>query len=124
MADARKVTGLRAHLAGQAAEDAVLRAYEAQGYSRAASRWRSPAGEIDLILRKGEMVVFVEVKQARSHGRAATSLSARQAERILTAAALFLDGEPKGQLTETRLDLALVNGEGAVEIVENAFAAF
>ena len=124
MTDARKAQGLRAHLAGQAAEGAVLRAYEAQGYSHAANRWRSPAGEIDLILRKGDMVIFVEVKQARNFGRAAQALSARQAERILTAAALYLDGEPKGQLTEARLDLALVNGEGAVQIVENAFAAF
>lgn len=124
MTDARKTQGLRAHLAGRAAEEAVLRTYEAQGYSKAATRWRSPAGEIDLILRWGDMVIFVEVKQARNFERAAQALSARQAERILSAASLFLDGEPRGQLTETRLDLALVNGEGAVEIVENAFAGF
>lgn len=124
MTGARKSQGLRAHLAGRAAEEAVLRVYEAQGYSPAATRWRSPAGEIDLILRRGDLVIFVEVKQARNFERAAHALSARQAERILTAAALFLDGEPRGQLTETRLDLALVNGEGAVEIVENAFVGF
>ena len=70
------------------------------------------------------MVIFVEVKQARNFERASQALSARQAKRILTAAALFLDGEPRGQLTETRLDLELVNGEGAVEIVENALAGF
>jgi putative endonuclease len=124
MTGARKTKRLRSHLAGQAAEEAVLRTYEAQGYRQAATRWRSPAGEIDLILRKGDLVIFVEVKQARNFGRASEALSARQAERILTAAALFLDGEPRGQLTETRLDLALVNGEGAVEIVENALAGF
>jgi putative endonuclease len=87
----------------------------------AARRWRSQAGEIDLIARKGACVVFVEVKQSRTLARAAYALSPRQVARIAASAALFLEGEPRGQDTEARFDLALVDNSGRVEIVENAF---
>lgn len=43
--------------------------------------------------------------------------------RIWNAAAEFLEGEPMGQLTAARFDVALVDGQGRVEIIENAFAA-
>ena len=35
----------------------------------------------------------------------------------------FIGGEPAGQLTPVRFDLALVDGAGRIEILENAFAA-
>ncbi len=113
--------GQRAHLAGQAAEVAAARAYEARGYQVAMRRWRGPGGEIDLILRKGALVVFAEVKHSSTFEAAAARITPAQMQRIMTSAAHFLDGEPQGQLTEARLDAVLVNGEGAVEILENAF---
>ncbi|MFC3118369.1 hypothetical protein ACFOHS_09490 [Jhaorihella thermophila] len=41
--------------------------------------------------------------------------------RICASAAQFLDGEPDGQLTNVRFDVALVDRSGAFEIIENAF---
>jgi putative endonuclease len=42
--------------------------------------------------------------------------------RLYAAAAEFVENEPMGQLTEVRLDAALVDGAGQIEILQN-FAA-
>ena len=106
---------------GLAAEAAVARQYSRRGLRPVAERWRSAGGEIDLIFRDGDSVVFVEVKSARSHSEAATRIGPRQIARLHRSAACFLGGEPKGELTEARFDLALVDRNGAIEILENAF---
>ncbi len=117
------MTGLVSYQAGLAAEASVLRHYERSGRAIAAQRWRGISGEIDLVAREGARVVFIEVKQSDTHAHAAEHLSARQMARIYGAASEFLEGEPAGQLTEARFDVALVDGKGRIEILENAFAA-
>ena len=110
--------------AGLAAEASVARHYEPAGpgdCARAAGA--APAGEIDLIARDGAEVIFIEVKQSRTHAEAAEHLSPRQMARICASAAAFLAGEPSGQETDVRFDVALVDGQGRIEIIENAFAA-
>lgn len=108
------------HLAGLAAEDCVLRTYTAQGYRLLERRFRGQGGEIDLVLARGADVIFVEVKKSRSFDAARARLGQRQIMRIFAAASEFLGGQPKGQLTETRFDLALVNARGEVSVMENA----
>jgi len=114
--------GKVAYLAGLAAENAVAAAYQRDGHAVAARRWRGHHGEIDLIARDGETVVFVEVKKGRTHARAMEALGWHQIRRIWNAASEFLDGEPKGSLTDVRFDVALVDGLGRIEIRRNAFA--
>jgi len=115
--------GARAHLSGKAAEDSVARHYARSGCEVAERRWRGEGGEIDLVTRDGDGVIFVEVKRARTLSEAACRLSSRQIERIVDAAAEYLGRLPAGQLTPARFDLALVDGAGRVEVVENAFGA-
>ncbi len=95
--------------------------YRRRGYHVAARRWRGPGGEIDLILRDGIRLTFVEVKSAATHALAAERVSARQASRIAASASAFLAGEPGGQDTEMTFEVALVDGSGRIEIVGNAF---
>ncbi len=106
--------------AGRNAELSVAELYRRRGAVVAAERWRGRCGEIDLIVRDGEDVVFVEVKQSRSHAQAAAHLSDRQIGRIFAAANEFLAGEPSGDLTPSRFDVALVNGVGEIDLLENA----
>lgn len=117
------MSGLAAHVAGLAAEEMVGRHYENRGLRIAARRWRGPGGEIDLILRDGAEVIFVEVKKGRDFAAAAARISQRQIRRIMASAAAFLGGEPAGQLTQARFDVALVDAAGRLEIVENAVMA-
>ncbi len=117
------MSGLVSYRAGLAAEEAVARLYARSGRPVAATRWRGEGGEIDLIARDGAEVIFIEVKQAKTHAWAAERVSPRQVQRIMSAASEFLAGEPDGQGTAVRFDVALVDGQGHIEIVENAFAA-
>lgn len=117
---ARALRGRQAHLSGQSAELIVLECYRRRGYREVERRWRSAAGEIDLIFQHGNKVIFVEVKSAKTHDQAAQRLSLRQLRRIEASGAIYLDTLPTGSLTECQVDLALVDGIGAVSIIENA----
>ncbi|MDO8882634.1 MAG: YraN family protein [Pseudotabrizicola sp.] len=117
------MSGRKSYYAGLSAEDQVAQLYNRSGRQVIARRWRGPGGEIDLIARNGAEVIFIEVKQARSHSIAAERISERQMARIYASASCFLGGEPGGQDTPARFDVALVDGIGRIEVLENAFAA-
>ncbi len=119
----RRDRGIRAYRSGAAAEAGVARDYERRGFAIARRRWRGKGGEIDLIARKEDRVIFIEVKSARDFATAAERVGTRQMQRLYAAAGEFLEGEPAGQLTPARFDVALVDGRGACQIVENAFGA-
>ena len=106
---------------GLSAENQIAKDYERRGFTIVRRRWRGPGGEIDLITRHGDDLVFVEVKQSRDFARAAERLSRRQMTRIYASAEHFLIDEPNGQLTNVRFDVALVNKAGDFQIIENAF---
>jgi len=118
------MSGRVSYEAGLAAEDIVARHYARLGCPEIARRWRGEAGEIDLVLQDGEGLIFVEVKKSRSHAGAAARLSQHQMARIYNTGAEFLAGQPRGQLTDVRFDVAMVDGTGALEIIENAFGQF
>ena len=110
--------------AGLAAEDIVARSYLARGCTEAARRWRGEGGEIDLIVRDGDSVVFIEVKKSRTHAQAVQRVTRRQMDRICMAASEFVGREPRGSLTPMRFDVATVDGAGRVEVVANAFGGW
>jgi putative endonuclease len=117
----RAERGRRGYLSGIAAEDSVARHYARKGRVIEARRWRGPGGEIDLIAREGARLVFVEVKASRSFDAAVARLTRRQIARIRRSAEAYCGEAPEGLLTEMRFDLALVDGRGAVHVMENAF---
>ncbi|WP_170342137.1 YraN family protein [Ruegeria arenilitoris] len=117
----RSVQGSVSYHAGQAAEHSVAADYESRGFKVCHRRWRGAGGEIDLIVRDAQGLVFVEVKKSQSFDTAAARISKRQIDRIYASAAQYLAQEPGGQLTNVRFDAALVDATGAVQIVENAF---
>ncbi|RVT87107.1 YraN family protein [Rhodobacteraceae bacterium CCMM004] len=113
--------GQVSHAKGAAAEERVAALYGRQGHRLVGRRWRGKGGEIDLIMRDGDTLVFVEVKSSRSFDRAAERITARQIARIFDAAGEFVANEPQGLNSDMRFDLALVDGRGAIEIRRNAF---
>jgi putative endonuclease len=121
VADDRHHRGRMAFHAGVAAEMRIAQDYERRGFTIARRRWRGAGGEIDLIVRDGTGLIFVEVKKSRSLARAAESLSSRQMRRIYASAEEFLGTEPLGSLTDVRFDVALVDRSGDLQIIENAF---
>ena len=77
---------------GRAAEDRALALLEQAGLSLLDRNFRCRLGEIDLVMRDGASVVFVEVRQRRSSrfGSAAESVSATKLRRVRAAAELWL----------------------------------
>ncbi|WP_245840831.1 YraN family protein [Puniceibacterium sediminis] len=117
-------TGAVSYQAGLSAELCVARDYERRGYPIVQTRWRGQTGEIDLIARDGDGLIFIEVKKSRTFARAAERLSKAQMRRIYASAEEYLGTQPQGQLTDVRFDVALVDGQGAVRLIENAFGHF
>lgn len=115
----RALRGKRNYLAGVAAEDQVAANYERRGFSVVARRWRGRTGEIDLVLRDEGSLIFVEVKKSHNFATAMAALTPAQIHRIAKTATEFVAGEPTGLMTDMRLDVALVNAEGQIDIIEN-----
>lgn len=120
----RRSRGKAAHLSGLAAEEAVLRAFEARGAEVIERRWRGASGEIDLVLLENGVYVFCEVKAARTFEQAMERLRPAQMRRIHAAASEYLAHAPMGQLSEMRFDLAVVNEQGMCRILEAGFSHF
>jgi putative endonuclease len=120
MTEWRVAAGRRAERAGRAAEEGVVRHYLRAGYELVARRWRGLGGEIDLIAHSADGYVFVEVKSAPTLARAAERVSARQGRRLAAAAQEFLGGVAGGLGNPMRIDVALVDRLGRIEVCENA----
>ena len=115
------MSGLTSYHAGLVAEEAVEKHYARNGHEIVGRRWRGSGGEIDLIARDGDGLIFIEVKKSRDFARAAERVSRRQMQRIYATASEYLAGEPNGQDTDVRFDVALMDLSGQIQVIENAF---
>jgi putative endonuclease len=77
---------------GRAGEDAAAALLEAHGYRIVGRNVRLPGGEIDIIARDGDTVVFVEVKAraSASYGSAAGAVHARKRATLRAVASDWL----------------------------------
>ncbi|MEO0360164.1 MAG: YraN family protein [Pseudomonadota bacterium] len=110
--------GLANHRLGLAAEEAAARAYRRAGAAVLARRRRRPEGEIDLILRDGDVLVFAEVKRRRGPVDR-DPVGETQWRRLEAAAQRYMVEAQTGDLP-CRFDLVLVDATGAVEVIDNA----
>lgn len=96
---------------GQDAEDAAAAYLANQGLKLVERNWRCKGGEIDLIMRDGAVLVFVEVRARRNtrFGGAAASIDAAKQGRVVHAASLYLAGLPTQP--PCRFDAVLFEGE-------------
>ncbi len=86
-------------------------------------RVRTPAGEIDIIARRGKWLAFVEVKQRSTREEALAALKPRQRRRIVRAAACWLGQHPWATRLHMRFDYVMIHGLWRVEHVRDAFRA-
>ena len=93
---------------GISAESRAAAFLIAKGYRILARRWRSPLGEIDIVARWRQLLVFVEVKARPSLDEAAESINARQRRRIAAAAEIWLAANPDDTILDIRFDAILV----------------
>lgn len=92
---------------GRRAETVAAWWLRLKGYRVLARRYRTPAGEIDLIVRRGRRVVFVEVKERPDEQAALEAVSDAGRRRIARAAALWLSHHPAAAGLDQRFDVVL-----------------
>lgn len=78
------------------------------GYRVIARNVRTPVGEIDLIVRRGPVLAFVEVKIRAGLASAAEAIRPAQQARIRKAASAFLARRPDLAVLTLRFDAVLV----------------
>ncbi len=111
--------------AGDRGEDLAVRYLTGAGYELVERNYRTRYGEIDLILRDGETLVFVEVKLRRGtgYGDPLESVTLRKQAQVRAIAEQYLD-EAQPEFEELRFDVVgILAGGGAPGIthVKDAF---
>jgi putative endonuclease len=92
---------------GRRAEGAALWYLRAKGYRLLARRFRTPVGEIDLVMRRGRTIVFVEVKQRPDEIAGLDAVTMRGRKRIARAAEYWLSGHPDAAGFDLRFDIVV-----------------
>ncbi len=106
---------------GAHGERLAARRYEAQGYTVVARNWRCHDGELDLVLRGRDVLVFAEVKTRSSDrfGVPAEAVTPAKQRRIRTLAQRFC-AESGERAHTVRFDVVSIL-RGQVDIIENCF---
>ncbi len=98
---------------------------EQRGLTLETSNYSCRQGEIDLIMRHGEQLVFVEVRYRRSQafGSALESVDGRKQRKLLQAASHYLRQRKGGAEPPCRFDVVAISGDRGeqIEWIEDAF---
>lgn len=108
---------------GTEAEDVAIRHICAHGLTLITRNFRSRMGEIDLVMREGDTLVFVEVRQRSSDrfGGAAQSITPHKQRRIIATAQVYLAN--LNAPPPCRFDVVLLSGNDHLEWIRDAFSA-
>lgn len=91
------------------------------GYIILTERFKTPLGEIDIVAKKGNTVVFVEVKLRRTLDDAAEAVHAKNQSRVRNAAELYLQKYPEYNGCELRFDALVMAPRAWPRHIENAW---
>jgi putative endonuclease len=106
---------------GLSAENRAAALLIAKGFRIVARRFRSPAGEIDIVAKRGPLLIFVEVKARARLDDAAWSVTERQKRRIASAASAWLADHPDDATCDMRFDAVLVAPRSLPRHITGAF---
>lgn len=107
---------------GQWWEEQALAYLKGKGMALVEANYSCKSGEIDLIVRDGEQLVFVEVRQraSGSHGGAASSITGAKQRRVVRAAQTYLLRYER--MPACRIDVIAIDGD-RLEWLPNAIQA-
>ena len=108
---------------GDTAEQRALDHLRERGLTLVTRNWHCRMGELDLIMRDGDDLVIVEVRQrSRSgYGSAAESITATKRQRLTRATRLYLQRHPREARRPVRFDVVALDGSGEPEWIRHAF---
>lgn len=110
---------------GKTGEDLAVKNLVQNGYKIVERNFRCRSGEIDIVAREGEYMVFIEVKTrtGAKFGTAAEAVDNKKQKQIHRIAAYYL--MKAGPMQNCRFDVVTVNmdksGNHKIKIIKNAF---
>ncbi len=109
---------------GRKGEDIAIKYYTKKGYKLLDRNVYFRAGEIDLIFKKNNLIVFVEVKK-RKKGEVllgVLSVDRRKINRIIKFAKIYLERRNLYEKCDVRFDVVIIEEE-QIRVFEDAFKA-
>jgi putative endonuclease len=109
---------------GERGENLAVKYLKKKGYKIIARNFKTPLGEIDIIAREKNTLVFIEVKTRDSiqYGRPFESVTRLKRRKIANVALLYL--KRFRELPECRFDIVSINhkqGDPVFELIRDAF---
>jgi putative endonuclease len=114
---------------GAEAETWALTYVQQQNWQLVVANFRSTFGEIDLIVKQQQQLVFIEVKQRRSshYGHAAAMVTPQKQHKIILTSQYFLQQFPQYQKYHLRYDVMAIDTQNTtphITWLTNAFYAY
>ena len=113
----------RAERRGRTAELFAALFMMMKGYRHLAWRHKTSRGEIDLIMKSGRRIVFVEVKTRVDLDMGLASVTPFKAQRMFDAARLWIGRNARDLGADYRFDILVVSAYHWPRHIENAFGA-
>jgi putative endonuclease len=109
-----------------AAEERACRHLEREGFIVVERNHRSPGGEIDIVARKGGLLLFVEVRSREdaAFGSPEETVGRKKRLRVAAAARRYLACAPPGSWEEARFDVIAIEGSGEGAVLRHYPGAF
>jgi putative endonuclease len=111
----------RAEARGRWAELVALNFLRLKGYRLLARRFQSGMGEIDLIMRRGKVTAFIEVKARATGDLGVEAVTEYQARRIRAGAHAWMSRDKRAGQGICRFDIVAVSPYHLPRHIENAF---
>ena len=111
----------QAYRKGLIAEWLALAWLMLKGYRPCAWRYKTPVGEIDLIMRRGQTLAFVEVKARQNKADALAAITPKNQQRVARAAQYYLQAHPEMASQNLRLDAVVIPWYGLPHHMQHAF---
>lgn len=122
MTDLRRESGKRG-------EQLALQHLKSLGYNVIETNYRCPRGEIDIVARQGDCLVFVEVRtrSGRGFGTPEESITFAKRQKLISLAMIYLQSH-EGLPSDWRIDVVAVElgrdrQPERIEVVQNAIGA-
>ncbi len=114
---------LTAREQGQQAEKTACQYLRKKGLALYQANYRCRHGEIDLIMRDGSTLVFIEVRYRSSNcfGSGAETVDRRKQKRIIAAAAHYLQMKPEQSRRPARFDVIFMQSAKNIHWIKDAF---
>ncbi|MHB8534413.1 MAG: YraN family protein [Sulfuricaulis sp.] len=99
---------------GRKAEELASERLQRQGLRLAARNYRSPFGEIDLVMQERDTLVFVEVRYRSNtaFGAPAETVDRHKQGRLRATAEHYLQNTPRASKKACRFDIVAITGDG------------